>query len=269
MYLSLYPGFNKQTKKCNVYYHHQHSQTMYMTYEKQSSKGFCVLLFRQSARESVGHLGTGVAISPTPRDNNLTSAGKQVYGLTHGEETQHSSKYSYICQGSSLVLVLVVNTVWSPCWSLAVRQSINIRFQPCSIQSWKSTPLFWQGWIKYILARQVLYFVKYETWFWWQKPFFFSNKSNLQRKYIKCLFSEVVLTKHSTEKSSSHTGCSENVRMCTQYGAQGHVKIKIPSSLLWIIFWVGPDTWWSDLCALLGHFHTVLLIGTVDIFWIF
>lgn len=75
----------------------------------------------------------------------------------------------------------------------------------------------------------------------------------------------VILTKLSTEKSSSHTGCGENVRMCTQYGAQGHVKIKIPSSLLWIIFWVGPDTRWSDPQALLKHFHTVLSPAMVDI----
>lgn len=84
------------------------------------------------------------------------------------------------------------------------------------------------------------------------------NSNNKGEKYDCFASSAVILSKHSTETSSSHTGCGENVRMCTQYGAQGHVKIKIPSSLLWIIFWVGPDTRWSDLCALLKHCHTFL-----------
>lgn len=47
---------------------------------------------------------------------------------------------------------------------------------------------------------------------------------------IKTSFEEDTMNRmvHGVEKPSSHTGCGENVRMCTQYGAQGHVKIKIP-----------------------------------------
>lgn len=56
-----------------------------------------------------------------------------------------------------------------------------------------------------------------------QLLFFFSPR-------IKTIFEEDTMTRrvHRVEKPSSHTGCGENVRMCTQYGAQGHVKIKIP-----------------------------------------
>lgn len=40
----------------------------------------------------------------------------------------------------------------------------------------------------------------------------------------------------SIEESDSLARSGKNVRMCTRYDSQGRVKIKIPSSLLWIIF---------------------------------
>ena len=51
---------------------------------------FCVLFTNQRTSEvmSMGHLGTGVAISPTLRDNNFASAGRtgvwSLFGLTKG-----------------------------------------------------------------------------------------------------------------------------------------------------------------------------------------
>lgn len=40
----------------------------------------------------------------------------------------------------------------------------------------------------------------------------------------------------SDTSKAVHGVTLDAVRICLQYAAQGHVKIKIPSSLLWIIF---------------------------------